>query len=389
MSEHPPCRSLSTSVRPIRAFAALLGALLLGGATAPAAVRAQAAARCEPLPPVYPDSVWERIETPECAGWSSEGLDSVRALLSGLSTTGMVAIVGGRILMDYGDLAAVSYLASVRKSVLSMLYGIYVERGAIDLDETLAQLGIDDIGGLTGTEKQAKVRHLLAARSGVYHPASNAGDDLASAPPRGSQPPGAYYLYSNWDFNALGTIFERKTGRDIYDALEEHLARPLGMRDFDRASHRKSGDTTRSVHRAYHMNLSTRDMARIGYLMLREGNWAGTQIVPGPWVAESTRPITRRAEMNPERRRDGPFGYGYLWWVFDDPALPEVYERAFTGLGAVGQQILVMPRLDLVVAHKTRPGRGRGVSHDRFLEVVALLVRAHCAAACMLESSGR
>ncbi len=161
------------------------------------------------------------------------------------------------------------------------------------------------------------------------------------------------------------------------------------MRDFDRASHRKSGDTTRSVHRAYHMNLSTRDMARIGYLMLREGNWAGTQIVPGPWVAESTRPITRRAEMNPERRRDGPFGYGYLWWVFDDPALPEVYERAFTGLGAVGQQILVMPRLDLVVAHKTRPGRGRGVSHDRFLEVVALLVRAHCAAACMLESSGR
>jgi CubicO group peptidase (beta-lactamase class C family) len=136
------------------------------------------------------------------------------------------------------------------------------------------------------------------------------------------------------------------------------------------------------------MNLSTRDMARVGYLMLREGNWDGAQIVPRAWVAESTQPFTRRAEMNPERRRSGPFGYGYLWWVFDDPELPEVYGGAFTGLGAVGQQILVMPRLDLVVAHKTRPGGGRSVSHDRFLEIVALLVRAHCGAACVPRAPG-
>ena len=54
-----------------------------------------------------------------------------------------------------------------------------------------------------------RVEHLLSARSGVYHPASNGGDDLASAPPRGSQAPGAYYLYSNWDFNVAGAIFEQ------------------------------------------------------------------------------------------------------------------------------------------------------------------------------------
>jgi CubicO group peptidase (beta-lactamase class C family) len=284
--------------------------------------------------------------------------------------------------MRHGDIERISYLASVRKSVLSILYGIYEERGRIDLDRTLAQLGIDDIEGLTDEEKQATVLNLITARSGIYHPASNSGDDLANAPPRGSQKPGSYYLYSNWDFNALGTIFEKETGIDIYAALEQDLALPLGFQDFDRDRHRKSGDLNRSVHPAYHMNLSTRDMARIGYLMLRDGNWAGRQIVPRAWVRESTRAFTRRTEMNPAGRRDGAFGYGYLWWVFDDPDLPSAYRGAYTGLGAVGQHILVMPELDLVVAHKTDPATRRRVSHGQFLEVIALLVEAHCGNAC-------
>ena len=365
----------------------LLAPLVLGcagSASPPAAAPSVpvSVAGCPELASTFPAADWQRIQRPECAGWSAAGLTQVRERLSQMATTGFVAVVGGRVLMEYGDLQAISYLASVRKSVLSMLYGIYVERGAIDLDQTLEQLGIDDHGGLSPEERQATVRHLLSARSGIYHAASNSGDDLASAPPRGSQRPGAYYLYNNWDFNALGTIFEQRTGKDIYDAVGEHLAGPLQMQDWDRAIQRKSGDSTRSRHLAYHLNLSTRDMARIGYLMLRGGNWAGTPIVPRAWVTESTRAITRVHEMNPPRRRDGPFGYGYLWWVFDQPELGPVYRGAFTGLGAVGQQILVMPALDLVVTHKTRPGGGRSVSHTQFLEVVALLVAAHCGTGC-------
>jgi CubicO group peptidase (beta-lactamase class C family) len=325
---------------------------------------------------VYPIPSWMPVERPEAFGWSRTGLDSVRTKLSELATTGFMAVVGGRVLMEHGDVRTVSYLASVRKSVLSMLFGIAVANGSVNLERTLADIGIDDVGGLTAAEREATVRDLLSARSGVYHLASNPGDDLASAPPRGSQRHGSYYLYSNWDFNALGTIFEKETGRDIYDALEQDLARPLGMEDFDRAIHRKTGDTTRSIHLAYHMNVSTRDMARIGHLMLREGNWAGRQIVPRDWVRESTRAITRVTEMNPERHRDGPFGYGYLWWVWDGPRAVGPYRGAFTGLGAVGQQIAVLPALDLVVVHKTRPGQGRSVSHAQFLEVLDLLVRA-------------
>jgi len=379
-------RRLRRSIAPRRWWLVLAPVALACAASAPPPTAAPglavSVAGCPALTPTFPGAEWQRIERPECAGWSAAGLAQVRERLSQMATTGFVAVVGGRVLMDYGDLQAISYLASVRKSVLSMLYGIYVERGAIDLDQTLEQLGIDDHGGLSAEERRATVRHLLSARSGIYHAASNAGDDLASAPPRGSQRPGGYYLYNNWDFNALGTIFEQRTGKDIYDAVGEHLAGPLGMQDWNRALQRKSGDSARSKHLAYHINLSTRDMARIGYLMLRGGSWAGTQVVPRAWVTQSTGAITRVHEMNPPRRREGPFGYGYLWWVFDRPDLGPAYQGAFTGLGAVGQHILIMPARDLVVAHKTRPGGGRSVSHSQFLEVVGLLVAAHCGSGC-------
>jgi CubicO group peptidase (beta-lactamase class C family) len=126
------------------------------------------------------------------------------------------------------------------------------------------------------------------------------------------------------------------------------------------------------------MYLSTRDMARIGYLMLREGNWAGRQLVPRDWVHEITHAVTPVSEMNPARHREGPFGYGYLWWVWDGPFNTGPYRGAYSGLGAVGQQITVLPALDLVVAHKTKPGQGRSVSHKEYLEVLDMLVKARC-----------
>ena len=372
-----------TAMRLAGRSARLLTTALMLALVAPAcAARTTTPAPAVDARSVYPVPAWQAVASPEAAGWSTAELQPVRDRLTELGSTGFMAVVNGRVLMQHGDLERVSYLASVRKSVLSILYGIYEERGRIDLDRTLADIGIDDVGGLTAAEKQATVLNLITARSGIYHEASNGGDDLANAPARGSQQPGAYYLYSNWDFNALGTIFEKETGVDIYDALERDLARPLGFQDFDRERHRKSGNLERSIHPAYHMNLSTRDMARIGYLMLREGEWAGRQIVPRDWVRESTRAFTPRGEMNPARRRTGPFGYGYLWWVFDNPDLPDAYRGAYTGLGAVGQHILVMPELDLVVAHKTDPASRRRVSHDEFLDVVRLLVEAHCGSTC-------
>jgi CubicO group peptidase (beta-lactamase class C family) len=373
-------------MRTMNIRALVLGVLLAAAGIASSCVTKQVTTYSAPTGQakllIYPRAEWTRVPSPASVGYSQAGLDSVRALLASGASSGFMAVVGGRVLMEYGDLDTLSYLASVRKSILAMLYGNYVASGKVKLDKTLAQLGIDDIGGLTASEKQATIRDLLTARSGVYHEASNAGDDLASAPPRGSQKHGTYQLYSNWDFNAAGAAFEIETGRNIYDALETDLAKPIGMQDWRRDMQRKTGDSTKSRYLAYHMILSTRDMARVGLLMLREGNWAGTQVVPADWVKEITRPFTRVGEMNPPQRRNGPFGYGHLWWIWDGQWNTGAYTGAYSGLGAVGQHITVLPALDLVVAHKTVPGGNRSVSHDQFLRILEGLVKAKCASAC-------
>jgi CubicO group peptidase (beta-lactamase class C family) len=306
---------------------------------------------------VFPDTVWERIADPASVGFSSEALEVVRAYADSIDTTGLLVVVGGKVLLEYGDVSEVTYVASVRKSILAMLYGSYVEDGTIDLDRTLEELGMDDVGGLLPVEKQATIRHLLTARSGVYHLASNTGDDRARAPARGSQTPGTYMLYNNWDFNAAGAAFELMTGRNIFDVLQTDLAEPLGFRDFHREVHKKGGDLEISQYPSYHMHLSTRDMARLGYLMLRDGNWNGRQIIPAHWVRKISSPVTPPDEMHPPGGGWGIFGYGYMWWTLDDQRIPPDYRgRMHTAQGAFGQFITVIPAVDMVIAHKTAVG---------------------------------
>ncbi|MGH6630934.1 MAG: serine hydrolase domain-containing protein, partial [Burkholderiales bacterium] len=203
--------------------------------------------------------------------------------------------------------------------------------------------------------------------------------------------PGTYYLYNNWDFNAAGAVFEKLTGKEIYDAVETDLAKPIGMQDFDRARQRKSGDPERSQHRAYHMWFSTRDMARIGLLMLREGRWGDSQVVSRDWARRITSLVTPLNEMNPPGLRSlgtgTRWGYGYMWWVWDAPNSPGDFRGAFTGMGAGGQYITVLPQLDLVVAHKTdmeQPpqsgpsGRRRNVTLGEYDTILRMLMAARC-----------
>jgi CubicO group peptidase (beta-lactamase class C family) len=338
----------------------------------------------------FPGKEWERVEKPESAGYSSARLQALRGWLQSLDTTAMMVSVGGRSLFEYGDLTHQSYLASVRKSVLAILYGKYVESGKIQLDKSLRELEFTDVGGLSPREQEATIEHLISARSGVYHLASNPGDSTNSAPPRSSQRPGAYYLYNNWDFNAAGAVFEKLTGRDIYDALDTDLAKPIAMQDFDRARQQKSGDSNRSTHKAYHIWLSTRDMARVGLLMLSQGNWNGQQVVSREWARRITSLVTPLNEMNPPELRSlgtgSRWGYGYMWWVWDAPNSQGPFEGAYTGMGAGGQYITVLPKLDMVIAHKTDMGqppqgsneRRRNVSLAEYDSVIRMLIAARC-----------
>lgn len=78
-------------------------------------------------------------------------------------------VQNGRMIARWGDTSRKVNMASVRKSLLSALYGIAIAEGRITLSSSLSELGIDDTAPrLTAEEKTATVRHLLMARSGVY-----------------------------------------------------------------------------------------------------------------------------------------------------------------------------------------------------------------------------
>ena len=326
---------------------------------------------------IYPDNAWEKITDPAAYGWNTDKLKQLRNfIIDSTHTTGMLVIQKGKILFEFGDVQELSYLASCRKSVLSMLYGPFVENGTIRLNTTINQLALDDVGGLLPIEKKATIKDLLTARSGVYHPASNEGDASAMAPKRGSVSPRSFWLYNNWDFNIAGYILEQQTGKNIYTLIDSILAKPLQMQDWKKEAQRKTGDTTRSKYLAYHMWFSTRDMARLGYLMLRKGKWKTKQVLPASWVRTTTLPVTTYKEAEQNKTAYFHFGYGYLWWVWDAPYNKGIYEGAYTASGAFGQFITIIPKLDMVIAHKTKYDYERQVPTDIYLKILDKLITA-------------
>src|SRR5262249_43943598 len=139
----------------------------------------------------FPGSHWERL-APAQAGWSEADLGEARKWSEQIHSTAVMVVHHGMVVAEWGDTAKRTELASIRKSLLDALIGIAVADHKISLDSTLGELRIDDNApSLTEVEKQATVRMLLQARSGVYHPALYETAAMARArPPRGSHPPG-------------------------------------------------------------------------------------------------------------------------------------------------------------------------------------------------------
>jgi CubicO group peptidase (beta-lactamase class C family) len=244
----------------------------------------------------------------------------------------------------------------MRKSLMSALYGVYAAEGKIDLNATLGELGIDDKTPLTDVEKTATVKDLLSARSGVYIEAAGEAHSMkATRPARGSHAPGAFWYYNNWDFNALGTIFDQLSGeKNIYTAFDKRIAGPTGMQDYVPEELHYAYEPY-SRHPYYGFRLSARDAARFGLLFLRNGRWGDKQVVPADWVREST---AAHSNIGPQS------GYGYMWWLGEgEGAFPNVDEGpgSYYASGANGQEIIVMPSRNLVVVHLADSDAGRSV----------------------------
>ncbi len=185
-----------------------------------------------PRPPVVDNQL--KYVSPEDVGYSSARLDDAKQLAEQSGFAAIMALYDGKVFFSWGNTTYNYKCHSIRKPFLSALYGIYVSRGDIDLDASLEDLGIDDIPpSLTTAEKQATVRDLLKSRSGVYHPAAAETQEMKDTrPARGSHPPDTFFYYNNWDFNALGTIFEQQTGTRIFEEFKRQIADPIGMEDF-------------------------------------------------------------------------------------------------------------------------------------------------------------
>ncbi|MXQ14254.1 serine hydrolase domain-containing protein [Microvirga makkahensis] len=310
---------------------------------------------------------WGRLLSPDAAGWSPTKLDAVKAYAESARTDALLVIHKGLVILDYGRYQSKFSLHSVRKSLMSLAYGTYYDDGTVDLAKSLEELGIDDVGGLTEQERQATIQDLLTSTSGVYHPAAYETKGMRERrPARDSYEPGKHWFYNNWDFNALVTILKRLTSDDFFEGFEQRIARPLGMEHFHVEDGRYYYERDKSEHPAYLFRMSALDLARVGLLYLRKGEFGGKRIVSKEWVDRST------SVQFAWRQEQSTAGYGYMWKVTKD---------GFYAAGRGGQRLYVVPKRDLVIVHLVDTTGGKRVKNSSVRRLYRMVLDAQRAPA--------
>ena len=314
---------------------------------------------------------WQRMERANNL-WSEERLKRADMVASEIGTTAYMVVHKGQIAHSYGNITHPTNIHSVRKSILSILYGMRLERCNFTLASTISDLRIDDKDSLSQTEKMATVSDLLKSRSGVYHRAAAETESMSRLrPQRGAFKPNEWFYYNNWDFNTLGTIFNNFCGVDVFTALETELAVELKFQDFKKWRDTKwERESHSSQHPAYLVRLSTRDMARVGLLMLRKGV-ADRRLFSETWFYQSTTSYSKVSEST---------GYGYMWWIgVGDKYFQHSFGgKVFNADGNGGQYILVDMADEIVIVHKvnTENTNYRTVTRSKFAELVGAIYSA-------------
>ena len=298
-----------------------------------------------------PGTHWMQYTSPEEAGWSSEILHDVGHVADSIGSSAFMIIEDGKIVAQFGETNRKFMCHSVRKSLLTALYGFYVDSEQIDLQKTLKALDIDDIHELSDQEKTATIEQLLQARSGVYHPAAYETEAMKKArPARNSHDPGSFWYYNNWDFNTACHILMEHSGKDFFEDFKEKIAEPLQMEDFTLDDTYYHLEAEHSQYPAYPFRMSARDLARIGQWFLQDGVWSGEQLISHQWIDRSTTSYSSNV------RRDGT-GYGYMWWtgIYGDT------HKNYSAQGVGNQAIIVFPEHNVVMVNRANTYKGERV----------------------------
>jgi CubicO group peptidase (beta-lactamase class C family) len=239
-------------------------------------------------------------------------------------------------------------LQSVTKSVTSALIGIAIEHGAIAGTDAplLSFLHEYDLSRVDARLHDASLDDLLTMRSGIeWHEVDRPADSTNTTfqlewsrdwvqftldQPMDADP-GAKWAYNSGGSHLMSVIVRTATDEtaDLY--AERHLFGPLGIDDYYwKKTPRGLPDTEGGLY------LEAEQLAKIGYLYLHDGMWAGQRILPEGWVETS---VARHVDSV----NDAGFGYGYQWWR---PDRNDVV--VWAGLGFGGQYLLVLPQLQTV-----------------------------------------
>ena len=309
----------------------------------------------------WPTQEWPTASLPEGVDLDPL-LDEVMAADGGLARTRAAVVVHrGRLVAErYGDrtdawgevtgepVTAETPLISwsMAKSMLHAVVGMLMAEGRLTLDApadvpewrtgedprsaiTLDQM-LEMRDGLDFVEDydDAGISHVIDMLFG-----EGVADTAAFAASRPlAHDPGTVFNYSSGTSNIVSGIVRRTLGgEDAYRTfLHERLFEPIGMRTAD-----PRFDEAGTWIASSYVWATARDMARFGYLYLRDGVWEGERLLPEGWVDHARR--ARSVDTEGDRL------YGAHWWVVGDDL------GTFWANGYEGQSIIVCPGLDLVV----------------------------------------
>jgi len=264
------------------------------------------------------------------------------------------------------------HVRSVTKSVVSILFGIAVDRGLIrSLDLTVKELLSEFGDSMSAATGSITIRNLLTMSGGFQWEELRTTYDLSLWANSNNKVahvlnlpiadlPGTRFTYNTAACQLLSAIFKDVTGMNLYDFAVNNLFQPLGMlgaRPWEK-------DAQSLNYGGYRLSLTPIDMLNIGQLYLNEGEFGGRRIVSAEWVRSSTRAQISTSNATPY----GP-SYGYLWWV----GRYQSYDYYFAN-GYGGQFIVNVPALRLVVVTRSDwTGTGR-TADEQWMQTIDIIM---------------
>lgn len=284
----------------------------------------------------------EKAELP--ATYAFEGAQKpVADWLERTSMTSLVVIRDGKLVHEEYRLGTkpedlrISW--SMAKSFLSAMFGQAVTDGRIMLSDPVDKY----VPELKGTVYEGvSVRNVLNMASGVRFnedyldfnsdinrmgrvlALGGSMDTFAAGLEAREREPGTIRQYTSIDTHILAMVLRAVTGKDLPELMQETLWAGLGVESD--AYYLTDGDGIAFALGG--LNITSRDYARFGQMMLDLGRFNGKQLVPLAWAIDSVKPSAPKAEQD-------PFGYGYQWWV------PVNADDEFYAIGIYGQYIYV------------------------------------------------